>query len=80
MTCVLTHSGPISAGHDWPLYGDEYGRMKFGNYQERQTQVSSERLVILKAVIQRLPCTHTCLSNVFRNKKSDLLAAFIVNY
>jgi len=22
---------PISAGHDWPLYGDEYGRMKFGS-------------------------------------------------
>jgi hypothetical protein len=21
----------ISAGHGWPLYGDEYGRMKFGN-------------------------------------------------
>jgi len=22
---------PIPADHDWPLYGDEYGRMKFGN-------------------------------------------------
>jgi len=21
---------PIVAGRDWPLYGDEYGRMKFG--------------------------------------------------
>jgi len=26
---------PISAGHDWPLYGDEYGRMKFGNVPKR---------------------------------------------
>jgi hypothetical protein len=25
------NSRPISAGCDWPLYGDEYGRMKFGN-------------------------------------------------
>jgi hypothetical protein len=24
---------PISAGHGWPLYGNEYGRMKFGNCQ-----------------------------------------------
>ena len=24
-------SRPNVAGHDWPLYGDEYGRMKFGN-------------------------------------------------
>jgi hypothetical protein len=22
---------PIAAGHDWPLYGDGYDRMKFGN-------------------------------------------------
>jgi hypothetical protein len=22
---------PISAGRGWPLYGDEYGRMKFNN-------------------------------------------------
>jgi hypothetical protein len=22
---------PNSAGRDWPLYGDEYGRMKFVN-------------------------------------------------
>jgi hypothetical protein len=22
---------PILAGRDWPLYGDEYGKMKFGN-------------------------------------------------
>jgi hypothetical protein len=25
---------PIPDGDDWPLYGDEYGRMKFGNYHE----------------------------------------------
>ena len=24
------NSRPISAGDDWPLYGDEYGRMKLG--------------------------------------------------
>ena len=22
---------PIPAGHDWPLYGDEYSGIKFGN-------------------------------------------------
>jgi hypothetical protein len=33
----------ISAGHDWPLYGDEYGRMKFGNYQKQLSTVSDNR-------------------------------------
>jgi hypothetical protein len=27
------NSRPISADYNWPLYGDEYGRMKFGNCQ-----------------------------------------------
>jgi len=29
--CVLTQTGPSTAGRDWLLSGDEYGRMKFGN-------------------------------------------------
>jgi hypothetical protein len=32
LPAVNSSSRPISAGRDWPLYGDEYGRMKFGNY------------------------------------------------
>lgn len=31
MFILNDHFRPISAGRDWPLYGDEYGRMKFGN-------------------------------------------------
>jgi len=31
MLCVLTQPGPLTAGRDWPLWGDEYGRMNFGN-------------------------------------------------
>jgi hypothetical protein len=25
---------PIPVGHDWPLYGDEYGKMNFSNCQQ----------------------------------------------
>jgi hypothetical protein len=25
------NSRPSTVGHDWRLYGDKYGRMKFGN-------------------------------------------------
>jgi hypothetical protein len=28
---LIVNTRPQAAGHDWPLYGDEYGRMKFGN-------------------------------------------------
>jgi len=28
---MAVRSRPTAAGHDWPLYGDEYGRLKFGN-------------------------------------------------
>jgi hypothetical protein len=31
---VTSSCRPIFAGHDWPLYGDEYGIMKFGNYHK----------------------------------------------
>ena len=34
LSIMAVRSRPKPAGHDWPLYGDEYGRMKFGNYQE----------------------------------------------
>jgi hypothetical protein len=34
-------SRPIPAGRDWPLYGDEYGRMKFGNVQKPTVQIYS---------------------------------------
>ena len=39
---IITESlRPISADRDWPLYGDEYGRMKFGNYQKRTFDLHS---------------------------------------
>jgi hypothetical protein len=28
---MTSDSRPITAGHDWPLYGNEYGRIMFGN-------------------------------------------------
>lgn len=31
---LIVKNRPKPAGRDWPLYGDEYGRMKFGNCQE----------------------------------------------
>jgi hypothetical protein len=40
---LIGSSRPISAGRDWPLYGDEYGRMKFGNYQKQLSTVSDNR-------------------------------------
>ena len=30
-TVATDSSRPIPAGRDWPLYGDEYNRMKCGN-------------------------------------------------
>jgi hypothetical protein len=40
--------GPLTAKtarRDRPLYGDEFGRIKFGNAKKRPPQVSSKRLV-----------------------------------
>jgi hypothetical protein len=31
LTTATGNRRPISAGRDWPLYGDEYRIMKFGN-------------------------------------------------
>jgi len=31
LSIMAVRSRPIPAGRDWPLYGDEYGRMKFSN-------------------------------------------------
>jgi len=28
---LIVNTRPIPADGDWPLYGNEYGRMKFGN-------------------------------------------------
>jgi hypothetical protein len=30
-TVMTVDSRPLAAGRDWPLYGEEYGRMKFGS-------------------------------------------------
>jgi hypothetical protein len=36
---LVVSSRPISVGHDWPLYGDEYGRIKFGNVLVSASQI-----------------------------------------
>jgi hypothetical protein len=41
LTTAIGSERPIPAGRDWPLYDDEYGRMKFGNCQNQSINTSS---------------------------------------
>jgi hypothetical protein len=39
------NSRPISADRDWPLYGDEYYRMKFGNMPSAVIHLTSNSVL-----------------------------------